>query len=45
MTQKTKEKYLACAFISKSYRKIYGRIIEELDNDYTKVKKNTPRIW
>ena len=32
--------YLACAFLCQSDRKIYGRLLEELENDYTKGKSN-----
>ena len=34
--------YLACAFLYQSDRKIYGRLLEELENDYTKVNSNYP---
>ena len=34
--------YLACAFLCKSDIKRYGRLLEELDNDYTKGNSNYP---
>ena len=34
--------YLACAFLCQSDRKRYGRILEELENDYTKENSNYP---
>ena len=34
--------YLACAFLCQSDRKRYGRLLEELENDYTKGNSNYP---
>ena len=38
-----REIYLSCAFVINSDLKRYGRLIEELENDYTKVNDNYPR--
>ena len=38
----TKEIYLSCAFIVAYYPKRYGRVEEELENDYTKGNNNYP---
>ena len=35
--------YLSCAFIVVSDLKRCGRLVEELENDYTKVNKNYPK--
>ena len=35
--------YLACAFVINSDLRWYGRLIEELENDYTKGNDNYPR--
>ena len=35
-----REIYLSCAFILASYPKRYGRLVEELENDYTKGNNN-----
>ena len=35
--------YLACAFVINSDLRRYGRLIEELENDYTKGNDNYPR--
>ena len=40
-----REIYLSCAFIINSYLKRYERLIEELENDYTKGNDNYPQIW
>ena len=37
------EIYLACAFVINSDLRRYGRLIEELENDYTKGNDNYPR--
>ena len=37
-----KDMYLACAFLCQSDRKRYERLLEELDNDYTKGNSNYP---
>ena len=37
-----KDMYLACALLCQSDRKRYGRLLEELENDYTKGKSNYP---
>ena len=34
--------YLSCAFLCQSDRKRYSRLLEELDNDYTKGNSNYP---
>ena len=34
--------YLACAFLCQSDRKRYGRFLEKLENDYTKLNLNYP---
>ena len=34
--------YLACTFLCQSDRKRYGRLLEELENYYTKVNLNYP---
>ena len=36
------EIYLSCAFVINSDLKRYGRLIEEVENDYTKVNDNYP---
>ena len=38
-----REIYLACAFVINSDLRRYGRLIEELENDYTKGNDNYPR--
>ena len=38
-----REIYLSCAFVINSDLKRYGRLIEELENDYTKGNDNYPR--
>ena len=38
-----REIYLACAFVINSDLRKYVRLIEELENDYTKVNDNYPR--
>ena len=38
-----REIYLACAFVINSNLRRYGRLIEELENDYTKGNDNYPR--
>ena len=40
--ENAKNMYLACAFLCQSDRKIYGRLLEELENDYTKGNSNYP---
>ena len=40
--QSAKEQYLTCAFICHIERKIYSRLIEELENDYTRGGINHP---
>ena len=40
--ENAKDVYLACAFLCQSDRKRYGRLLEELENDYTKVNSNYP---
>ena len=42
LQQTTKEQWLTCALIFQNERKIYIRIIEELDNDYTKGNDKHP---
>ena len=43
MIEKTaREIYLACAFVINSDLRRYGRLIEELENDYTKGNDNYP---
>ena len=37
------EIYLSCAFIINSDLKRYGRLFDELENDYTKGNGNYPR--
>ena len=37
-----KDMYLACAFLCESDRKRYGRLLEELENNYTKGNSNYP---
>ena len=37
-----REIYLACAFVINSDLRRYGRLIEELENDYTKGNDNYP---
>ena len=37
-----REIYLSCAFIVASDPKRYGRLVEELENDYTKGNNNYP---
>jgi hypothetical protein len=39
----TREQYLACAFLSGSDRKRYGKLLEDLENDYTVKQDNYPR--
>ena len=39
----TREIYLACAFLINSDLRRYGRLIEELENEYTKGNDNYPR--
>jgi hypothetical protein len=41
--QYTKEKYLACAFLMGSDRHRYGKLIEDLENDYTQGRDNYPK--
>ena len=36
------KQYLECAIISQSNRDIYGRIIEDIENEYTKGNKKYP---
>ena len=36
LNEQAQEMYLACAFISQADPKRYGRLKEELENDYTK---------
>ena len=38
--ENTKYMYLACAFLCQSDRKIYGRLLEELEKYYTKGNPN-----
>ena len=38
--ENAKDMYLACAFLCQSDSKIYGRLLEELENDYTKGNSN-----
>ena len=38
----TREIYLACAFVINYDLRQYGRLIEELENDYTEVNDNYP---
>ena len=38
-----REIYLSCAFVINSDLKRYGRLIEELENDYTKGNDNHPQ--
>ena len=40
-----REIYLSCAFVINYDLKRYGRLIEELENDYTKGNDNYPAIW
>ena len=40
MQENAKDMYLACAFLSQSDRKRYGRLLEEFENDYTKGNSN-----
>ena len=40
--ENAKYMYLACAFLCQSDRKRYGRLLEELENDYTKGNSNYP---
>ena len=40
--ENAKDMYLVCAFLCQSDRKRYGRLLEELENDYTKVNSNYP---
>ena len=40
--ENAKYMYLACAFLCQSDRKRYGRLLEELENNYTKEKSNYP---
>ena len=40
--ENAKDMYLACAFLCQSDRKGYGRLLEELENYYTKVNLNYP---
>ena len=37
-----REIYLACAYVINSDLRQYGRLIEELENDYTKGNDNYP---
>ena len=37
------EIYISCAFVINSNLKRYGRLIEELENDYTEGNVNYPR--
>ena len=37
-----REIYLSCAFVVASNPKCYGRLVEELENDYTKGNNNDP---
>ena len=39
----SREIYLACAFVINSDLRRYGRLIEELENDYMKGNDNYPR--
>ena len=38
-----REIYLSCAFVIASNTKRYGRLVEELENDYTKGNNNYPK--
>ena len=40
--ENAKYMYLACALLCQSDRKRYGRLLEELENDYTKGNSNYP---
>ena len=37
-----KDMYLACAFLFQSDRKRYGRLLEEIEDDYTNGNSNYP---
>ncbi len=39
----TKEQYLACAFLMGSDRHRYGKLIEDLENDFTQRRDNYPK--
>jgi hypothetical protein len=39
----TKEQYLACAFLMGSDRHGYGKLIEDLENDFTQRPENYPK--
>ena len=43
LNYKAKEMYLTCAFISQAYPRRYGRLKEELENDFTKVSDTYPQ--
>ena len=40
--ENAKDMYLACSFLCRSGIKRYSRLLEELENDYTKGKSNYP---
>ena len=40
--ENAKDMYLACAFLCQSDRERYGRLLEELENYYTKGNSNCP---
>ena len=42
MQENAKDMYLACAFLCQSDRKRYSRLLEELENDFTKGNSNYP---
>jgi hypothetical protein len=41
--QYTKERYLACAFLMGSDRHRYGKLVEDLENDFTQGRDNYPK--
>ena len=43
LNEQAQEMYLACAFISQADPKRYGRLKEELENDYTKGTDSYPQ--
>ena len=43
LKEQAQEMYLACAFISQADSKRYGRLKEELENDYTKGTDSYPQ--
>ena len=43
LNEQAQEMYLACAFISQADPKQYGRLKEELENDYTKGTDSYPQ--